>query len=213
MPELTLHHFPGACSQVAVCALEQAGLSYELKLVNLAANAQAEPAYKAISPLGKVPALIIDGEVLTENAAIQIYIAALAPDAALFPNDPSPRGQADIVAGLAFCGGTLHPIVRGIANPSRMTTGDGTPVRERSLELADKSFGYAEQRLSEHGWWLGEGSIVDVYLNWAFGVACRAGYDASRFPQLTALNERLTERPAFRRMLEIEAESRIKLGL
>ena len=213
MPDLTLYHFPNACSQVAVYSLEKARLRYDLKLVNLVTNEQGADTYKAISPLGKVPALLVDGETLTENAAIQIYIAALAPDAGLFPADPSPRGQAEVVAGLAFCGGTLHPIVRGIANPARITAGDGAPVRERSIELANKSFGYAEKRIAERRWWLGEGSTIDVYLNWAFGVAQRGGFDTSRFPQLTALAERLTERAAFRRMLEIEAESRIKLGL
>ena len=76
---------------------------------------------------------------------------------------------------MSFCGGTLHPIVRGLANPARLTTGDGDGVREQSRYLATKSFGYAERRLAERGWWLGTVSIVDVYLNWAFvGRAARA---------------------------------------
>ncbi|WP_375383561.1 glutathione S-transferase N-terminal domain-containing protein [uncultured Sphingomonas sp.] len=78
-PTLTLHHFPGACSQVSVCALEMAELSYSLKLVNLANNEQTGPEYLAISPLGKVPLLLIDGKPLTENSAILTYIAALRP--------------------------------------------------------------------------------------------------------------------------------------
>jgi glutathione S-transferase len=212
-PALTLYHFPGACSQVSLCALEQAGLAYELELVNLASNAQSEPGYKAISPLGKVPTLVIDGDPLTENAAILTYIAALRPEAGLFPTDPSPRVRADIAGGLSFCGGTLHPTIRGIANPSRMTTGDGAPVREKSTELAHKSFGYAEKRLAARGWWLDEPSIVDVYLNWALSVARNAGFDVSELPLLATLRDRLMERPAFARMQEIEAESRTKLGL
>jgi glutathione S-transferase len=199
-PALTLYHFPGACSQVSLCALEQAGLAYELELVNLASNAQSEPGYKAISPLGKVPTLVIDGDPLTENAAILTYIAALRPEAGLFPTDPSPRVRADIAGGLSFCGGTLHPTIRGIANPSRMTTGDGAPVRSISPAPA-------------RGWWLDEPSIVDVYLNWALSVARNAGFDVSELPLLATLRDRLMERPAFARMQEIEAESRTKLGL
>lgn len=212
-PQLVLYHFPGACSQVAVCALETAGLSYTLKLVDLAAGAQTEPDYLAVSKLGKVPLLLIDNEPLAENAAILTYIAALRPDAGLFPADPSPRMRAEAVGGLSFCGGTLHPQIRGLANPQRITTGDGEPVRERSRALATKSFGYAEARLAERGWWLGEESIVDVYLNWAFTVARKAGLEIAPFPLLSGLEDRLSERPAFVRMQAKERESRAALGM
>lgn len=211
--KLVLYHFPGACSQVAVCALEQAGLEYRLELVNLAKGDQGKPDYLAVNPLGKVPLLMIDGEPLSENAAILTYIAALRPDAGLFPSDDDARMRAEAVGGMSFCGGTLHPIVRGLANPGRLTTGEGAPVREKSTELANKSFKQAEQRLASRGWWLGEGSIVDVYLNWAFGVARRAGFDTAPFPLLDGLAARLGKRPAFARMQEIDAQARVKLGL
>ena len=211
-PQLTLYHFPNACSQVAVCALEAAGLTYELKLVNLAVGEQNGAAYKAINPLGKVPLLVIDGHPLTENAAILTYIAALRPDAGLFPASQDPLARAQAVGGMSFCGCTLHPIIRGIANPMRMTTGEGAPVREKSIELADKSFKQAEQRLASSGWWLGEWSIIDVYLNWTLSVALNAGYDASKFPSLLSLPERLSAIPAFVRMQEINAAARIELA-
>lgn len=211
-PQLTLYHFPNACSQVAVCALEAAGLTYELKLVNLAVGEQNGAAYKAINPLGKVPLLVIDGHPLTENAAILTYIAALRPDAGLFPASQDPLARAQAVGGMSFCGCTLHPIIRGIANPMRMTTGEGAPVREKSIELADKSFKQAEQRLASSGWWLGEWSIIDVYLNWTLSVALNAGYDASKFPSLLSLPERLSAIPAFVRMQEINAAARVELA-
>lgn len=212
-PDLLLYHFPGACSQVSVFALEQAGLPYRIELVDLSRDAQSHPDYLAISPMGKVPTLLIDGAPLTENAAIQVYVAALRPDAGLFPRDPAPRMRAEIVSGLAFCGGTLHPQVRGIANPSRLTTGDGAPVREKAIALAKKSFGHAERRIAEHGWWLGEWSSIDVYLNWAFATACRRGFDASDYPALSALPGRLAAWPAFGRTMEGERHALETLGL
>lgn len=211
-PRLVLYHFPGACSQVAVCALEMAGLDYELELVDLAGGQQTTPAYLAVNPLGKVPLLTIDGEPLGENAAILTYIAALRPEAGLFPRSDDPRARAEAVGGMAFCGGTLHPIVRGLANPQRLTTGEGAPVREKSTELANKSFKQAERRLAERGWWLGEWSLIDVYLAWAFAVASRAGFDTSPFPQLEGLVGRLSERPAVARMEAIEAAARATLA-
>lgn len=207
-PDLVLHHFPGACSQVCVFALEHAGLPYALHLVDLKANEQAGPAYAAVSPLGKVPALVVDGAVLTENAAIQTYIAALRPQAGLFPADPSPLATAHRQAGLSLCGGGLHPIVRGLANPGRITDGDPEGVRRRSVQLAHKTFGYADAQLAASGgWWLGTWSLVDVYLHWAVSVAASAGFDFGPFPQLGSLQARLMSRPAFARMLEIESQS------
>lgn len=190
-----------------------AGLTYTLELVNLAADAQSAPGYRAVSPLGKVPLLMVDGVPLAENAAILTYIAAMRPYAEIFPADPSPWMRAQAVGGLSFCGGTLHPQIRGLANPQRITTGDGEPVRVKSRELVTKSFTYAEGRLAERGWWLGEESIVDVYLNWAFGVARKAGFDVSPFPLLDALGDRLLARPAFVRMQAEEKASREALGL
>ena len=213
-PDLVLYHFPGACSQVTVCALEMAGLAYRLELVNLPKSEQTTAEYLAVSPLGKVPTLLIDGEVMIENLALLTYIAALRPDAGIFPAATTPRMQAEAIGGLSFCSGTLHPQIRGLANPQRVTTGDGEPVRERSRYLAAKSFAYAQGRLAEReGWWLGAPSIVDVYLNWAASVARNAGLDMGAYPAVNDLAERLTVLPAFVRMKDEEAASRAKLGL
>lgn len=212
-PDLVLHHFPGACSQVCVFALEHAGLPYALHLVDLKANEQAGPAYSAVSPLGKVPALVINGTALTENAAIQVYIAALRPEAGLFPADVSPLAMARQQAGFSLCGGGLHPIVRGLANPQRITDGDPEGVRRRSIYLAQKTFGHANAQLAAAGgWWLGAWSLIDVYLHWAVSVATSAGFDFHSFPELDSLRARLTALPAFARMLEIDTHSAATLA-
>lgn len=213
-PDLILYHFPGACSRVSVCALEMAALPYTLQLVNIAAGEQMTPEYRAVSALGKVPALVVDGRPLLENSAILTLIDALAPAAGIFPVGGDARQRAEGIGGMSFCGGTLHPLVRGMLNPQRVTAGDEEGVRERSRELATKAFGYAQTRIAENDWWLGEPSIVDVYLDWAFGVARKGGMDIAPYPDLGRLEERLTATlPSFRRMLEIEDESRAKFGL
>lgn len=212
-PELVLYHFPGACSQVAVCALEAAGLAYRLELVNLAAGAQNSEEYLRVNPLGKVPLLVIDGQPLSENAAILTYIAAIRPEAGLFPQSDDPRTQAEIVGGMSFCGGTLHPNVRAFANPARLTAGETQPVSERGAYLLTKACGPADLRIAERGWWLGERSIIDVYLSWALGVAKRAGFPLEKFPHVDSLATKLQEWPAYKRMLEIEADCMKQLGM
>ncbi len=194
-------------------ALAEAGLDYELNIVNLAKNEQYSEAYLRISPLGKVPTLVADGEVITESPAILAYIDALRPEAGILPSRDTPRIVAEIQRGLSFCSGTLHPIVRGLANPARFTTGDVDPVRERARELAASSFGYAADRISRNGWWLGEWSIIDVYLVWCFFVACHAGFDGGSLLALQDHQVRAMERDTFARVFQDDMSRRASMGL
>ncbi|MDB5579222.1 MAG: Glutathione S-transferase [Bradyrhizobium sp.] len=212
-PKLELYHFPSACSRVSICALEMAELEYELKLVNLAVNEQTTPEYLKISPFGKVPLMLIDGEAMVENSAIVTFVAALRPDAGILPSARIPRMQAEAVGGMSFCGGTLHPQIRGILNPQRVSNGDHEATREKSRELLTKSYRYAEDRLAERDWWLGERSIVDVYLEWTVSVARTAKFDLDAYPRLSGLEQRLAGMPAFERMQAVEQRSRKALGL
>src|SRR5260370_41968341 len=85
MAVLTLFYSPFACSLSCHIALEESGLAYTLAEVNTSRVENRSAAYLAINPLGKVPALAFDGQVLTEAAAILGYIADLVPDKALLP--------------------------------------------------------------------------------------------------------------------------------
>ena len=207
-PDFTLYHWPDACSQVSLCALEMAGLAYRIELVDLPAGQQSSPAYLAISPLGKVPHAIIDGVRLSENVAILSFLAALRPDAGILPHCDGPMASAQGIEALAFVAGTIHPIVRGLANPQRVTTTDREGVRQMSHALATKCFAHVEARLGERDWFLGKPSIVDVYLRWASGLAQAGGFDLAPFPRLASLADELRQLPAFVRMLEINESLR-----
>lgn len=203
--DLTLYHAPGACSQVTLHALHEAALPHRIEIIDFATDQQHSDRYARVHPLGKVPALATPEGVITENMAILGYIADLVPRAGLFPEATTAFQRAQRQSGLAFCSATLHPIVRGLARPERMTSGDGARVREMSRRLADKNYGWAEQRLRETGWWLGTWSIIDSYLHWTTLIAALGGYDVSPFPTLAGLGARLAERPAFREALAAEA--------
>lgn len=84
---LTLFYWPGGSSLVPHIVLEEIGASYERKLVNLAKGEHKGARYLKINPRGKVPALSIDGSVLTENVAILTYLARQFPAAHLLPRD------------------------------------------------------------------------------------------------------------------------------
>lgn len=78
----------------ALWLLEEIGAAYELVRVDVRAGAQSDPAFRVISPLGKVPALV-DGEtVVAESGAICAYLGDRFPEAKLAPPLGSPlRGR------------------------------------------------------------------------------------------------------------------------
>ena len=67
---LTLYYSPGACSMASHIGIEETGAPYVEKPVMLAKGEQRTPEYLKINPRGKVPALSVDGRIITENTAI-----------------------------------------------------------------------------------------------------------------------------------------------
>jgi glutathione S-transferase len=82
----TLYYFPSSpfCSKVRM-ALEEKGLPYERRFVNLAAGAQYAPEFLALNPHAKVPVLVDDGLVVYESTAILDHLDARVPEPPLWP--------------------------------------------------------------------------------------------------------------------------------
>ena len=72
---LTLHYAPNTISIVVAIALHEAGLAFDTVKVDFATAEQTKPEYLAINPKARVPALVVDDEILTETGAILEWIA------------------------------------------------------------------------------------------------------------------------------------------
>jgi glutathione S-transferase len=83
--KVTLYHSPNTRSSGALILLEELGAPYELHVLNMKAGEQRQPAYLAINPMGKVPALKHGDALVTEQVAIFLYLADLFPEAGLAP--------------------------------------------------------------------------------------------------------------------------------
>jgi len=83
---LTLFFSPGACSMASHIGIEETGAAYVEKPTLLAKGEQKTEAYLKINPRGKVPALSVDGRIITENTAILTYLARQFPQANLLPD-------------------------------------------------------------------------------------------------------------------------------
>jgi glutathione S-transferase len=97
---LILYYWPGASSVVPHIVLEEIGAPYERQLVNLAQGEHKGGAYLKINPHGRVPALAVDGMVLTENVAILTYLAKRFPETQLLPRDINRRSALHINDGV-----------------------------------------------------------------------------------------------------------------
>jgi glutathione S-transferase len=82
---ITLFHSPQTRSAGALTLLEELGAPYKLHVLNMKAGEQQRPAYLAVNPLGKVPAILHRGTLVTEQVAIFIYLADLFPKTGLAP--------------------------------------------------------------------------------------------------------------------------------
>ena len=83
--EITFFHAPNTRSSGALILLEELGAEYQLHVLNMKAGEQREPTYLAINPMGKVPAILHNGALITEQVAIYLYLADLYPEAGLTP--------------------------------------------------------------------------------------------------------------------------------
>src|SRR5215218_5886186 len=78
-----LYYAPGTCARASHIALEEAGAAYAAERLDFKNSQQTTPQYLAINPKGRVPALVTDRGVLTENPAILTFVAQSAPQARL----------------------------------------------------------------------------------------------------------------------------------
>lgn len=209
MAEITLYHLPGACSRVTLTALEQCGLTYRDEIVDLAKGAQHSPQYRAVNPRGKIPALVVDGRLLSENLAILCWLDGQCPDAGLLPRAHGNQwSRAQVLSDLAWLSSVWHPAVRANRMPVRWTTGDVDPVRQRGKELVAPLFAALEERLATQDWWYGDAwSILDTYAYWNYTTAEEGEFDLSPYPRIAAHRARVEAWPAFRRAMAREEEA------
>jgi glutathione S-transferase len=107
---IVFFHSPNTRSSGTRILLEELGAPYELRAVNMKAGEQRKPAFLAVNPMGKVPAILHRGELVTEQVAIFIYLADLFPQAGLTPaRDDRLRGP--YLRWMAYYGSSFEPAV------------------------------------------------------------------------------------------------------
>src|SRR5258708_19853746 len=106
--KVKFYHSPRTRSSGALILLEELGAPYELHVINMKAGEQRQPAYLAVNPMGKVPAVVHGDALITEQVAIFLYLADLFPDATLAPA-PADTLRRPYLPSLVFHGSRFHP--------------------------------------------------------------------------------------------------------
>ena len=213
MAEATLFQFPGACSRVTMSALEEIGLDYTDRFINLLGGGQKQSDYLEVNPKGKIPALVLDGQVMTENAAILFFLDRQHREVGLLPRSDDPIRENQGLVDLVWCSGTIHPIVRQVRNPIRWTKGETEGVKADGMEKLTRECAAMSERIGD-GWWYGDSwSIIDVYLYWAYSTGAAGGFSLDPYPALLGHAERVRSRSSFQRALVRERDAAAKAGL
>ena len=211
----TLYFSPGSCSMASHILLEECGADYETKLVALAKGEQRSEEYKKINPHSKVPALAVDGRVITQNVAILPFIAGRFPKANLLPHDPVDLAQAVAVAG--WLASTTHVAFGLVLHPERLAgAADVDPAALKAIgDTARKTYwGCMEEidgRLSGKQWMMGDQyTFLDPYALVFYGWGNRVEMPMKDLKNYTAFKDRMMARPAVHTVLEKEQSPLLK---
>ena len=210
---IKLYQFPGVCSGVTMNALEEIGLEFEDICVDFSKGGQKDPAYLAVNPKGKVPALDMDGTILTENAAILWTLHKLHPSGGLFPETSDLMREHEYRSDLGWCSSAMHPAVRQMRFPNKFSNGETQGIRENGLEFLMAQAERINARIGD-AWWYGDAwTIVDTYVYWGFNVASKGGFPIEEFPSLADHARRVRARPSYQRVIAREQAAIDRLGL
>lgn len=189
---LQLYFSPMACSLASRIALMEAGIEARYRLVHLLTKKRIEDDadFRAISPKGAVPVLVLDnGEKLTESAAVLQYIADLNPHAGLAPR-PGDPDRYRLQEWLSFVGTELH---KGFLFPTFWYKDD---TKANARERIEQNVSYVAERLAGRSYLVGDRfTVADGYLAWALLLLRHCGVDIDGRPELVDYLTRIRERP------------------
>jgi glutathione S-transferase len=202
--KLTLYYAPMTCALAPLITLTEAGAEFEVRNLNTRANQQRAPEFLKLNPKHKVPVLLIDGEPLTENAAIHLWISRQFPKARLLPADPWEEVKA--ISLMAWFASGIHPKLTPNARPQNYCDlpGSEESVKRVANKLLFEDFAIADGLLSGREWFFSHFTAPDAHFFWCFRRATTFGLDVSQFGNCVAHMERMKLRPSVQKALAHE---------
>ena len=168
-------------------ALNLKGLDYRQATLDLRTGAQNSPAFKALNPQGLVPALEVDGAVLTQSPAILEWLEERFPEPPLLPQDATERAIVRAMAATIGC--DIHPLnnLRVLKALKGTLGASQEQVNAWTARWIGDGFAALEQFIARHGRGFAYGdapTLADCYLVPQVYSAERFGVDLSPYPKL-----------------------------
>lgn len=211
---IDLYYWPTPNGHKVTIALEEMGLDYTIKPVNIGKGDQFEPSFLAISPNNRMPAIVdhaAEGgpQSVFESGAILIYLAEKTGQ--LMPKDGA--GRYAVMEWLMWQMGGFGPML-GQAHhfnfyaPEKIEYG----MKRYSAE-ANRLYGVLDRRLEKAEWLAGDDyTIADIAaFPWSRTYE-RQGVDINDYPHVAAWRERMMARPAVERGMKVGADLREDLS-
>ncbi len=189
---ITLYHHPYSRAANVVWMLEEAGVPYSLTFVDILAGEQKSAPMVALNPMGKLPVLVDDGLVVTESAAIGLYLADRYAMGRLAPRVEDP------IRGTYLRWSLFAP---SVIEPGSMARSSGWAYREGSAGWGnyDAMVAAMESAIEGRDFILGDDfSMADTIFGGTVRYMLRFNMLDAR-PSFIAYSERLAARPALQR--------------
>jgi len=175
--------------------LAHKGIEYDVKPIHLLKKEQISDEYKLLNPMGQLPALIINGNTLTQSISIMEYLEECYPEKPILPKDPLQRAKVRELCEVISSG------IQPIQNLSVLQKVGDEGKMEWGLFWITKGFVALEQLLSKSAgkYCLGdEVTMADCCLVPQVYNANRFKVDMSAFPTITRVHEALITLDAFK---------------
>ena len=169
MADLTFYTNPMSRGRIVRWMLEETGADYDTVILDYASTMKEEP-YLSINPMGKVPAIVHNGHVVTECAAICAYLADAFPEAGLAPPTTD---RADYYRWLFYAAG---PVEQAVTNKSMNVAPTEQQQRMAGYGNYDLAVDTLEKAVSAHPFIAGDSfTAADVYVGSQVGWGTQFG--------------------------------------
>lgn len=204
--EIQLYYAPITCALAPYITLTEAKAEFEVLPINMRKGQNKTAEYLTLNPKHKVPVLVVDGKPLTENVAIQIWIARNFPEANLLPADPWQELKA--ISMLSWCSSGIHPYLSRINGPGKVCDVPDTEdsVRRLAAEFVYEALHIAEELLEGREYFFDHFTAPDAHFFWCFRRATQFELDLDGFPNCSAHFERMQTRASVQKLLAFEKE-------
>jgi glutathione S-transferase len=196
MDKVVLFVRPNSGSAVCEALLALTGRSYELRVMDKLADGSNPPQLLSVNPLGQVPALqISDGTVITESAAIALWIADLCPEKKLAPAISDPL-RAKYLCLMLFMATNCYMSALRYYFPYRYSTdiSHADCIRDKGLEHMHREWVILTDMLGDNDYLLGTNmSAADIYLSMFISWEEDVEDFTKRYPALSGLNHRVLQ--------------------